>query len=95
MGGGIRPPPPASTPDKTSPPLIGLKNDKSRTALPDKTSMDELFSNNAVIILYKWGAYTNDVFEQNINFVCEQIVYWRKNLFLLPTGKLDEDILTR
>ena len=39
-------------------------------------------------ISYKWGEYENAIFETNINDVYERIVYWRKNLFMLPTGKV-------
>ena len=37
--------------------------------------------------LYKWGNYGDKVFEKNLSDAYEQIVYWRKNLFMLPTGK--------
>ena len=36
---------------------------------------------------YKWGNYDSDLFENNLNIVYEKIVYWRKNLLLLPSGK--------
>ena len=35
---------------------------------------------------YKWGEYDNFSFEKSLNFIYEKIVFWRKNLFLLPTG---------
>ena len=37
--------------------------------------------------MYKWGEYTNKQFEENISSIYEKIVYWKKNIFLLPTGK--------
>ena len=36
---------------------------------------------------YTWGIYQDIEFEENVTFIYEQIVYWKKNLFLLPTGK--------
>ena len=36
---------------------------------------------------YAWGNYPSHVFEANVSTVYEQIVYWKKNLFLLPSGK--------
>ena len=36
---------------------------------------------------YKWGEYTNKQFEENVSSIYEKIVYWKKNIFLLPTGK--------
>ena len=36
---------------------------------------------------YRWGNVDEKTFEKNLHFVYEKIVYWRKNLFLLPTGK--------
>ena len=36
---------------------------------------------------YKWGEYNDTQVQDNINRVYEKIVYWRKNLFMLPTGK--------
>ena len=36
---------------------------------------------------YTWGNYPSHVFEANVLTVYEQVVYWKKNLFLLPSGK--------
>ena len=36
---------------------------------------------------FTWGKYPSHVFEANVSTVYEQIVYWKKNLFLLPSGK--------
>ena len=36
---------------------------------------------------YTWGNYPSHVFEANVSTVHEQVVYWKKNLFLLPLGK--------
>ena len=38
----------------------------------------------------KWGEYTNKQFEENVSFTNENILYWKKNIFLLPTGKSGE-----
>ena len=36
---------------------------------------------------YTWGRYRDTEFEENVFFIYEQIVYWKKNLSLFPTGK--------
>ena len=36
---------------------------------------------------YRWGEYINKQFEENGSSIYEKIVYWKKNIFLLPTGK--------
>ena len=36
---------------------------------------------------YTWGNCPSHVFEANISTVYKQVVYWKKNLFLLPSGK--------
>ena len=43
--------------------------------------------NNNEVTHYTWGKYRDIEFEENVTFICEQIVYWKKNRFLLPTGK--------
>ena len=35
----------------------------------------------------KLGEDTNKQFEENVSSIYEKIVYWKKNIFLLPTGK--------
>ena len=36
---------------------------------------------------YKWGEHTNKQFEENVSSIYEKIVYWKNDIFLLPTGK--------
>ena len=36
---------------------------------------------------YTWGNYSSHVFEANVSTVYEQVVYWKKSFFLLPSGK--------
>ena len=36
---------------------------------------------------YKWGEYTDKQIEENVSSIYTKIVYWKKNVFLLPTGK--------
>ena len=43
--------------------------------------------NNNRVTHYTWGRYRDIEFEENVTFIYEQIVYWKKNRFLLPTGK--------
>ena len=54
----------------------------SEMQLPPKPPDPSLCKNH-----YRWGNYDSDLFENNLNIVYEKIVYWRKNLFLLPSGK--------
>ena len=53
---------------------------------PDPPPINESDSGTEQL-LYMWGLHNNAVFERNLNVAYEQIVYWRKNLFMLPTGK--------
>ena len=34
-----------------------------------------------------WGKYKDHEFEKNLSQAYETVVFWRKNLFLLPSGK--------
>ena len=45
--------------------------------------------------IYKWGNYDSHTFQKNVDFVYEKIVFWRKNLFLLPTGKSGKYMLMK
>ena len=38
-------------------------------------------------VKYIWGKYKDHEFEKNLSQVYENVVFWRKNLFLLPSGK--------
>ena len=57
-------------------PIVSSKPVNNHPAEPPKIEM-----------LYKWGDYDNKSFEKNLHVIYEKIVYWRRNLFLLPTGK--------
>ena len=35
----------------------------------------------------KWARYDSYTFEENLSLVYKKIVYWKKNLFLLPFGR--------
>ena len=37
-------------------------------------------------VRYKWGRCDSYQFEENLSLVYEKIVYWKKNIFLLPPG---------
>ena len=43
--------------------------------------------NNNEVTHYSCGRYRDMEFEENVTFIYEQIVYWKKNLFLLLTRK--------
>ena len=36
---------------------------------------------------YTWGNYPSHLFEANVSTVYKQVVYWKKSLFFLPSGK--------
>ena len=38
-------------------------------------------------VKYIWGKYKDHEFEKNFPQVYETVVFWRKNMFLLPSGK--------
>ena len=42
---------------------------------------------------YKWGDYDGHVFEKNLNVIYDIIVHWKKNLFMLPTGRAGKDYI--
>ena len=44
-------------------------------------------------LLYKWGDFDDKTFEKNVQHAYDVIVYWRKNLFLLPTGKFGKSYI--
>ena len=35
----------------------------------------------------KWGDIDGTTFIERVEIIYEKVVYWKKNLFLLPTGK--------
>ena len=42
---------------------------------------------------YKWGNYQDYLFERNLSLAYEKIVYWKKNLFLLPSGQAGKSFI--
>ena len=48
--------------------------------------------NNNEVTHYTWGRYRGIEFEENFTFIYEQIVYWKKSLFLLPTGRVGKKL---
>ena len=37
--------------------------------------------------VFKWGGIDGKTFTERVELIYEKVVYWKKNLFLLPTGK--------
>ena len=54
---------------------------------PDKHLEVNNASTEEVSLLFTWGKLNNNEFTNHVNNIYERIVYWKKNLFLLPTGK--------
>ena len=42
---------------------------------------------------YTWGSIPSYTFENHINEAYEKIVYWRRNLFMVPTGKAGKEFI--
>ena len=42
---------------------------------------------------FKWGEVDGDVFCSNINSAYAEIVHWRRNLFLVPSGKAGKEFI--
>ena len=47
--------------------------------------------------VFKWGDIDRKSFTERVEMIYEKVVYWKKNLFLLPTGKsgklyIDENV---
>ena len=38
-------------------------------------------------IHYKWGNFPDNILEKNVSIVYEKVVYWKKNMFLLSSGR--------
>ena len=45
--------------------------------------------------VFKWGDIDGKTFTERVELTYEQVVYWKKNLFLLPTGNLVHYTLMR
>ena len=43
-------------------------------------------------VKYIWGKYKDHEFEKNLSQVYETVVFWRKSLFLLPSGKPEKSL---
>ena len=43
------------------------------------------------IARYKWGDKNDHELETAVDIIYDKVVYWRKNLFMLPTGKAGKD----
>ena len=69
-------PPVVETPDR---PIV---EDDIQQSMPTATN------NQNEIPLYTWGNYDNTHVVRSIEYIYEKIVYWRRNLFMLPFGKV-------
>ena len=41
-------------------------------------------------VTYNWGKFDDTTYENNLVFVYERIVFWKRNLFVLPKGNAGE-----
>ena len=51
------------------------------------------FAENETIFFYVWGSHTKDDIFQIINATYEEVVFWRKNLFMLPSGQAGKSFI--
>ena len=42
---------------------------------------------------FKWGDVSGNKFSNDLNFIYDKIVYWKKNLFLLPSGSVGKSFI--
>ena len=62
----------------------------------DQTSGDSNINIHDILtrsLHYKWSSYQDYLFERNLSLACEKIVYWKKNLFLLPSGQAGKSFI--
>ena len=51
------------------------------------------FAENETIFFYVWGSHTKDDIFQIINAAYEEVVFWRKNVFMLPIGQAGKSFI--
>ena len=61
------------------------KEDKANDQTSDDSNI-EIQDISTQSLRYKWGYYQDNLLERNLSLTYEKIVYWKKNLFLLPSG---------
>ena len=57
---------------------------------PDRSRKKD--KDNILHLCFPWGSIPNYTFEKQINETYEKIVYWRRNLFMVPTGKAAKEV---
>jgi len=63
-----------------------VENENNVSVPTDESNrIDEI--NDDTASTFVWGIIDGKTFTKNVNNVYEKIVYWKKNLFMLPTGK--------
>ena len=65
----------------------GSTNERNEDIEASPNTTNTTLSSSPQRSKYTWGNYKSRVFGTNVSIVYEQIVYWKKNLFLLPSGK--------
>ena len=58
---------------------------------PDPPGKED--KDNSPTLAYKWGSIPNYTFEKQINETYKKIVYWRRSLFMEPTGKAGKEFI--
>ena len=66
--------------------LIGVPKEQ-----PDPPGKED--KDNIPPLCYTWGSIPNYTFEKQINETYEKIIYWRRNLFMVPTGKAAKEFI--
>ena len=58
----------------------------SQPNLSSTTTPNENTVQNATQVRFKWGVKKDSVISTHIENAYEKVVFWKKNLFMLPTG---------
>ena len=68
------------------------KEDEANDQISDDSNI-EIWDISTQSLRYKWGTYQDYLFERNLSLAYEKIVYWKKNLFLLPSGQAGKSFI--
>ena len=54
------------------------------------SAIDVSYNDQNIVVtgtVFKWGDIDGKTFNERVELTCENVAYWKKNLFLFPTGK--------
>ena len=65
--------------------LYSINSHMDTTSPMENTLVDN--SRQQIILRFEWGKYKEAQFVKMLNAVYDKVVFWRKNIFLIPSGK--------